>query len=184
MKLLLLSYTCQALVLPPRRLAVGRPLAPRFAPPNKVAIPLEGTYAVANEQKEVPFPHTKLGIGLIVTALVLQSAGASLLARRVALRHSYDGAVAGLLQEAVKVPIGLAWLVLWRATRRLDRDSGASRGPTRTHLNMSPSSPCRRGASPRRTCSSTTRTRGCPRRSTYRYHNPKHYLRRSSPCHC
>ena len=111
MKLLLLSYTCQALVLPPRRLAVGRPLAPRFAPPNKVAIPLEGTYAVANEQKEVPFPHTKLGIGLIVTALVLQSAGASLLARRVALRHSYDGAVAGLLQEAVKVPIGLAWLV-------------------------------------------------------------------------
>ena len=88
MKLLLLSYTCHALVLPPRRLAVGRPLAPRFAPPNKVAIPLEGTYAVANEQKEVPFPHTKLGIGLIVTALVLQSAGASLLARRVALRHS------------------------------------------------------------------------------------------------
>jgi len=79
-----------------------------------VAIPLEGNYAVASSEqtdKKVPFPHTKLGIGLIVTALVLQSAGASLLARRVALRHSYDGAVAGLLQEAVKVPIGLAWLV-------------------------------------------------------------------------
>ena len=103
MKLLLLSYAlsyaCHALVQPPRRI-IGRPTAPRFAPPNKVAIPLEGTYAVSSEQKEVPFPHTKLGIGLIVTALVLQSAGASLLARRVALRHSYDGAVAGLLQEA------------------------------------------------------------------------------------
>ena len=82
MKLLLLACTCHALVPPPRRLAVGRPLAPRFAPPNKVAIPLEGTYAVSSEQKEVPLPHTKLGIGLIVTALVLQSAGASLLARR------------------------------------------------------------------------------------------------------
>ena len=57
---------------------------------------LEGTYAVANERNEVR-SRTRLGIGLIVTALVLQSAGASLLARRVALRHSYDGAAAGLL---------------------------------------------------------------------------------------
>lgn len=93
---------------------VARPAPQHRALPPLVPSPASALHAASAAEEKIPFPQTTLGIGLIITALVLQSAGASLLARRVALRHSYDGAVAGLMQEAVKVPLGFACLAFYR----------------------------------------------------------------------
>ena len=85
---------------------------------------------------DAPFTSTTLCKGLIMGALVAQSAGTSLLARRTYELYSYDGAVAGLLQEALKLPAALLWLtVVARAPVRRQRALRGCRAARLTLLN-------------------------------------------------
>ena len=75
-------------------------------------VSLSGSEASGAESQ--PFTSTGLCKGLIMAALVAQSAGVSLLARKTYETCSYNGAVAGLLQEALKLPVALLWLTASR----------------------------------------------------------------------
>ena len=64
----------------------------------------------ATSRASVDFTETTACKALILFALVLQSAGVSLLARRACETCSYSGAAASVVQEALKLPLALAWL--------------------------------------------------------------------------
>ena len=99
---------------PARPCTHAPPRSPRRAVAARASLALEVVSSGDAEADARPFTETNLCKGLIMFALVLQSAGTSLLARRACQTCDYSGAVASITQEFVKPLLALCWLAARR----------------------------------------------------------------------